>query len=144
MNGTLRTAGTFGVLLLLWMPARTMAGQAESFDQLSKLLRPGDVVEVTGWTRTRVKGSVAELTGSSIAVVENGRRIRLDADTVKEIKLLRMRERGPIPTADAGSRCGNAPCMAMSLALAGTTSITRGLNRLFARPKVVYRARWQI
>ena len=141
MKGNLRTAGTWGVLLLLSMPAQAEAGQTESFDQLSKLLRPGDVVEVTGWTRTRVTGPVAELTGSSIAVVENGRQIRLDAEAVKEIKLLRTRDREPVRTADAGSRCGDAPCMAMSLALAGTTSVARGVSRLFARPKVVYRAR---
>jgi hypothetical protein len=141
MKGNLRTAGTFGVLLLLSMPVQAMAGQTESFDQLSKVVRTGDLVEVTDWTRTRVKGHVAELTGSAIAVVKDGRQIKVDADAVKEIRLLRRRDSAPMRTADAGSRCGNAPCMAMSMALAGTTSLARGVGRLFERPKVVYRAR---
>ena len=141
MKINLHTAGTMGVLLLLSMPAQAVAGPTESFDQLSKLLRPGAVVEVTGWNGTRVKGPVAELTGSSITLVERGRQIKFEADAVTEIKMLRMRDPGPSSAPDAGSRCGDAPCMAMSLALAGTTSIARGVSRLFARPKVVYRAR---
>ena len=139
MKATLRTAGTLGVLLLLSVPVPAMAGQTESFDQLSKVVQTGDVVEVTDWTRARVRGQVVELTGSSLAVVKDGRQVRIYADAAKEIRLLRRRD--PNRTADAGSRCGDAPCMAMSLALAGTTSIARGVGRLFARPKVVYRAR---
>lgn len=140
MTSLRRVAQTLTVTILAFLPAQAVAGQADSFDDLTRVLRPGDVVEVTGWTHTRTKGNLAELTASSIAVVKDGRRYRIEASDVKEIRLLRKRNHGPNRTIDAGAGCRDAPCMAMSLAFAGTTAVGRGMGRLFARPKVVYRA----
>jgi hypothetical protein len=130
------------MLLVLVLPGPAFARQSDSFDQLPKLLRVGDVVEITGLTRFRTKGGLAELTPDSITVVANGRPVRIGASEVTEIRLLRRRQPGAERVADSGARCGGAPCMALTMAFAGTTSITRGVTRLFTRPKVVYRARW--
>lgn len=141
MTASLRgVVQTLTVTMLAFLPAQAAAGQADSFEDLAKVVRPGDMVEVTEWTRTRTKGNLAELTASSIAVVKDGRWFRIDAGDVKEIRLLRRRGAGPTRAADAGARCADAPCMAMSLAFAGTTAVGRGVGRLFARPKIVYRA----
>ena len=130
------------MLLVLLVPGRAIAGQSDSFDQLPKLLQVGDVVEITGLTRTRTKGALTELTPGSITVVAKGQPVRIGASEVTEIRLLRRREPGAERLADAGARCGGAPCMAMTMAFAGTASIGRGVSRLFTRPKIVYRARW--
>ena len=128
------------LLLLVLVPGWAIAGQSYSFDRLLTVLQTGDVVEVTEWTRTRTKGSFAELTPDSILVVTNGRPVRIAAGGVREIRLLRRREPGQERMADAGARCGGAPCMAVTLAFAGTTSLGRVVSRLFTRPAVVYRA----
>jgi hypothetical protein len=130
------------VLLMLMLPGRAAAGQSDSFDQLPKLLQVGDVVEITGLTRTRTKGGLTELTPGSITIVAQGRPVRIGAGEIAEIRLLRRREPGAERMADAGARCGGASCMAMTMAFAATTSIARGASRLFTRPKVVYRGRW--
>lgn len=127
---------------LALVPGRAIAGQSDSFDQLPKLLKAGDVVEITALSRTRTKGALAGLTPDSITVVAKGRPVRIGASDVTEIRLLRRREPGAERMSDAGARCGGAPCMAMTMAFAGTTSIGRGVSRLFTRPKIVYRARW--
>lgn len=128
--------------ILALVPGPAIAGQSDSFDQLPKMLKAGDIVEITELSRARTKGALAELTPDSITVVDKGRPVRIGASGVTEIKLLRRREPGAERMADAGAGCGGAPCMAMRMAFAGTTSIGRGVSRLFTRPQIVYRARW--
>ena len=128
------------VVGLASLPARAADVQAQSFEAISSALRAGDMVEITDWGGTRTRGRIAELTPCSIAVAQDGSARRFDASAVETIKLLRRLERSPARTTDAGARCQEAPCMAMSLALAGTTAIGRGLSKLFARPQTVYRA----
>ena len=130
------------LLVLLLSPGQAIAGQCDSFDQLPKVLQVGDVVEITGLTPTRTKGALTELTPGSITVVAKGQPVRIAASEVTEIRLLRRREPGAERMADAGARCGGAPCMAMTMAFAGTTSLARGMSRVFTRPRIIYRARW--
>ena len=138
MATSLRNAAyTLAVVGLAALPAQA---HAQSFEAISSALRAGDKVEITDWGGTRTRGQIAELTPCSIAVAQDGSARRFDASAVETIKLLRRLERSPARTTDAGARCQEAPCMAMSLALAGTTAMGRGLSKLFARPQTVYRA----
>lgn len=133
-------AYTLAVVGLALLPAQAAEAQTQSFEQISSALRAGDIVEVTDWEGTRTNGQITEVTPCSMAVAKDGSPRRFDASAVKTIKLLRRLDRSAARTTDAGARCQEAPCMAMSLALAGTTAIGRGLSKLFARPQTVYRA----
>ena len=140
MGATLQQVGrTLGLALLALLPAQAAAEQAHSFDQLSKVLKPGDVVEIVQRGQARTKGQVSEITGCSVVLLRDQRRVSIDASAVNEIKLLRKSGAAPSRTVDAGARCENAACMAMSLTLSGTTAIGRGFGKLFAKPRVVYR-----
>jgi hypothetical protein len=82
-------------LALLFALTATAAGAQElagSFDQLRVLLRPGDTVLVTDGAGREVRGTVADLSSSSLALrVGGGRRTFLETDIAS------IRQRRPDP-----------------------------------------------
>lgn len=133
--GTLTLAG----LLLAGSPAAT-AGQVPSFEALGRALKPGDRIEVTLWSGRGHKGQFAGVTPCSLVLTTRAERVELDGSEIRRVKQLsgaaRAKRSGRL--ADSGKSCEGAPCMAMSLALAGGSAVSRGVAAMFSRSKTLY------
>ena len=132
--GTLTLAG----LLLAGSPAAT-AGQVPSFEALGRALKPGDRIEVTLWSGRGHKGQFADVTPCSLVLTTRAERVELDGSEIRRVKrsgAARAKRSGRL--ADSGKSCEGAPCMAMSLALAGGSAVSRGVAAMFSRSKTLY------
>lgn len=79
-------------LLCFFLAALTQTaaaqGVAGSFEQLQVLVKPGDTVTVTDATGRETRGKIAELTGSTLALLAGGTRLELRESDVMTIKQL--------------------------------------------------------
>jgi hypothetical protein len=128
-------------VLLVGGPSLAASQSLQSYADSTHALRPGDVIEVRESSGKRVTGRVAELTSCSVIVTTNDARIEIPASRTMTVKRLRRAEHvGANRIADSGRTCENPACMAVTLAFAGTTAVTRGVQKLFYRSESIYRA----
>lgn len=130
-------------LLVVGFPALAIGGMRGSYPELARVLRPGDVVDVTDWTGAKRHGTIDQVTPCSVILITNEQRMEIPASQTKTVKRLRRADPGAAAhrIADAGRKCDQPGCMAVTLAFAGTTAVARSMRRLFSRPETIYRAR---
>ena len=138
----------YGTMLLLIMTLGTGGADAEvdmvqagTVEQLTRLVRPGDVVKVTQCSGAKVSGRVADVSHGSIVLVSSSARHTIATGEISRVKVLRRAQpRLADSTADAGATCQDPLCMGVALTFGGANAIGRGLGKLFGTGKTVYRA----
>jgi len=145
---------TVAGVLVLGSFAAPSAGAQEAFANLTRTLRPGDVLIVTDTNGGRSKGALVELTDTSILIFADGQRRNFPMQDVERIQ---RRRNGIALGAIIGAATGGAlfalgsalneggveadynEAVALGWTLGLSTAIGIGIDALLVVPRTVYR-----